>query len=185
MRKLRKVALLALPLIALLLVGLIVVERYVFSLTGYILGATGLCTHKSVDAGGYNGLPEKLSFVPDVETIAEQMGRNDEYGTSLVGTLVVISKNFNGVKYKVMLQRDQYAGVPFGTFNINTYPFSATDNIGDYSLRNGEPCRTPNAVLEGNIYSIIDDLPLKSEEKDELKSHVHAGVIVDINLPIM
>ena len=183
MRKLRH-ALYALPIFALVVVSLIVVDRYVISLTGYALGAAGLCKHKSVHVAGYNGYPQELSFVPDFQTIAHELRNKSSYRIDLRDYQVTVTRKFNDVEYNLILEKRVRDGVSTGLFDLNTYPRYAVKDL-TFDSRDGEPCATPNAILDANVYAIIDDLPLTAAQKNELQGHVHSGVILDINFPML
>jgi len=174
-RKMLKITLLGIMVSVVLL---IIINRYVFSWTGLISSAVGLCKYKSVAVPAENGYPVKLSQAYDIPQIASVMrtNRNYEINEHYNGNGLAVSRMFNGVKYNVLLY-ENHNGVT--EFNLNTY------NFAGYSsglVTDGERCTTPSYALERNVQRIIDDLPLSDLQKSELKQNIRVQTTIDLKL---
>ena len=164
-RKLVKIFIFGLLVPFLLLVA---VNRFVFSWTGLILQGTGLCKFKSIGVPTENGHNQTLQQTYDLRQIATVMKANPNYEVNDLasgGTGLVVSRRFNGVKYNISfdVHRDTYE------FNLNTYDFAGYPSG---SVSDGEKCTTPSYRIEQNVYRVIDELPLNSLQRAELKANV-------------
>jgi hypothetical protein len=164
-------------LILILFVGvLIIIDRYFFSLTGFVSGQTRLCKHKTVRVPGENANPQKLSFSIDPKHIASELKKMPAYEVNdwYEGNRAVISRRFGDVKYNIVLEFRYGDGQ--GQFNLNTFDFKG---YPEGSVDGGETCTTPNRVLMGNVHQMIDDMPLSDGQKDEMKQHVRVTMVGD------
>lgn len=174
--KLRKMIIYSLLVLTAFVGALIIIEQFFYSLTGFAMQQTNLCRHKTVCVRGENSAPQPLSFPIDPHFLAAEMRKvpgyevNDRNGVS-----VMISRRFGEVKYNIVLgNRDGY-----GLMNLNTFD-SAGYSAG--SVVGGETCTTPGRFLKKNVYNMIDDLPITTGQKDEMKGYVAVTVQINFSL---
>ena len=163
-------------LIPLLLLG--AVNRYVFSWTGLIMKGAGLCAYRSVGVPPANAHAQALQQKYDLRQIAAVMRTNPNYEVNdraSGGTGLVVSRRFNGVKYNIDFEvhKDAYE------FTLNTFDFGGYPSG---SVSEGEKCTTPSYWIEQKVYRMIDDLPLNSSQRAELKANVIVQDITNLKI---
>jgi hypothetical protein len=151
-----------------IIVILFVVNRYFYSWTGLLFSKIDFCDYKSVSVLGNNGYPKPMSFRFEPQIIAQEMSKNSNYQVNnrYNGNGAVISRNFNGVIYKLYFEN---RGGSFEGFNLGT---GIDDPRYDFPATGGEKCTAPSYLLRKNVFTMIDDLPLTPEQKEELKENV-------------
>jgi hypothetical protein len=157
---------------------LVAVNRFVFSWTGLILKGAGLCKFRSIGVPTENGHNQKLQQKYDLRQIAAVMRANPNYEVNdraSGGIGLVLSRRFNGVKYNISfdVHNDTYE------FNLNTYDF---DGYPNGSVSDGEKCTTASYRIEQCVYRMIDDLPLNSLQRAELKANVIVENMADLRI---
>lgn len=153
----------------------VLINYYHFSWTGYLSNKAGLCNFKTVTVPVKNNFPQKLSYDFDPQFIAEAMAKNPDYEVNAYfhnrGT--VVTRKFGNINYQISFQnsRGSYEG-----FNLNT----STD-VEKYSFPTtvGEKCVTPSYKLKENVFFMIDDLPLTTSQKNEMKEYVNVTSVLD------
>ena len=144
----------------------ILIESYFFSWTGYLSGKAGFCEYKSISVPADSSGVQKTGFEFDTKYIAAEMRKKGIYEVKEGNErFVVIKRKFGDVTYGMMLH-----GPP--SPNQGFIIFTGLDDNPLVQTPNGESCTTPNRVLRENIYSIIDDLPLNEQQKNEMKGYV-------------
>ncbi|HQU82324.1 MAG TPA: hypothetical protein PKY59_04325 [Pyrinomonadaceae bacterium] len=148
---------------------LFVINRYVYSWMGLMLSKIDFCEHKSVSVLGDNGYPVPTSFRFDTQYIAREMSKNENYAVNdrYNGGGTVVSRNYDGVIYNLYFNNQENGN---GRFKLGTGIYYPQYKFGSYG---GEKCTTPSYALKRNVFTIIEDLPLTNEQKNELKQHVH------------
>lgn len=174
----RTLLLFLLPLFTTIAV-LFVINRYYYSWTGLVLNKVGLCEYKSVSVFGHNGYPKPMSFRFDTQFIAGEMSKNSNYQVNnrYNGNGTVVSRNFDGVIYKLYFEN---RGGSFEGFNLGTG--IDDDPRFDYPAPGGEKCTVPSYTLKKNVLTMIGDLPLTDEQKDELRKSVWVIPVINLNL---
>lgn len=157
---------------------LFVTNRYFYSWAGLISNKVGFCEYKTVSVPGHNGYPKQMSFRFDPQIIAREMSKNKNYQVNdhYNGNGALISRNFDGVIYKLYFEN---RGGSFEGFNLGT----GIDDPGyDFPAVGGEKCTTPSSLLKKNTFTVIDDLPLTDQQKNELKKNVWVVSMIELNL---
>lgn len=154
------------------------VNRYVFSWTGLIMKGSGLCKFRSIGVPTENAHNQALQQKYDLRQIAAVIRLNSNYEVNdraSGGTGLVVSRRFNGVKYNISfdVHKDAYE------FNLNTFDFGGYPSG---SVSEGEKCTTASYWIEQNVYRMIDDLPLNSLQRAELKANVRVQNITNLKL---
>jgi len=146
---------------------LFLVNRFVFSWGGLLLSTVNLCKYKSVAVPRGNGANTELAQSYQLHEIAAAMkakGNYDVNERASGGQGLVISRIFNGVNYNIIFDTFKKS-----EFNLNTY------NFRGYSgglVTGGEKCTTASYSIERKVYQMIDDMPLNSAQRKELKGNV-------------
>ena len=125
------------------------------------------CKYKSIAVPTDNSTNQKLDQAYDLKRLVSVMRVNRDYEVNdhYNGDGVVVSRVINGVKYNIIFENRN--GIT--EFNLNTYNFKGYPNG---TVAWGEKCSTPNHLVKRNVYRIIDDLSLNSQQKSELKQYV-------------
>ncbi|MGH7784158.1 MAG: hypothetical protein ACREO5_10005 [Candidatus Binatia bacterium] len=158
-------------------VALLVINRYDYSWVGITLSTVGLCLQKSVYVTGDNGQPMKLSYGIDLDAINQALAADPNYDLTFHETYLRVSRRFGNVRYTIVF--DNYANQDqnITNFNLNTFSKASDENAG-------EDCSVPTAVIRGNIYTIINDLPLTESKKSEIRESVRVSYQPDLNFPM-
>jgi hypothetical protein len=143
---------------------------------------TGLCECKSVSVSVENAAPRDLSFDLNAQQIALQMRKNKNYTVNYFsGDLNArISRDFGNVRYEFRIEhyRNAIISREYIGFNIDT---ELIVKDASFPIRSrGERCITPNYILKENVFTMINDLPLTEQQKNEMKQHVRVMYVADI-----
>jgi len=125
------------------------------------------CDYKSIGVPTENGSNQKLTGSYDLKRLAEAMklNRNYEINDHYNGDGLVVSRVFKGVKYNIVLEkRDETTELNLNTYNFKGYP--------NGTVAWGERCNRRNESIKSNVLRMIEDLPLDSHQKSELKKYV-------------
>ena len=164
--------------VVLVLSILFLINRFIFSWGGLLLSTVDLCKYKSVAVPTGNGTNQQLAQSYQLHEIAAVMKAKGNYEVNeraSGGQGLVISRTFNGVNYNIVF--DTFKNV--SEFNLNTY------NFRGYSgglVTGGEKCTTASYRIEKKVYRMIDDMPLNSAQRTELKENVRVINATNIRL---
>lgn len=128
---------------------------------------TSRCQYKSIAVPTENSANQKLSRLYDLRRLADVMSRNRNYEINdrYNGEGLVISRVFKRVKYNVVFEnRDGTTELNLNTYNFKGYP--------NGTVAWGEKCNRQDDVIKSNVFRMIEDLPLESQQKSELKKYV-------------
>jgi hypothetical protein len=163
--------------LAVLLV-LLIINRFIFSWGGLLLSGASLCKYKTISVPTNNGRNQPLAQTYDLHEIARVMKTRDGYEVNdhaSGGLGLVISRTFDAVKYNITFeQRGDSYGLNLSTYNFAGYPNGSVDG--------GERCTAPASRLEKRIFQVIDDMPLNSTQREELKDNVRVINVGNLRL---
>lgn len=147
----------------------ILVERYLFSWTGFLSNKIGLCDYKTVRVLAENGGYQKMSFDFDNQYIASEMRKKTDYQVEeLDSDYLIVLKKIGNVSYEVWFANAD--GFDEG-FKLKT----SVEEKQFPESTGGESYITPNRVLKRKISTIIDDLPLIEDQKNEMKEYIRVS----------
>jgi hypothetical protein len=161
--------------IILIIFALLLVNRYLYSWTGFLANKVGLCKFRTVSVSGYNASPAKLTFLFDPEEIAREMSKNENYKVNGFSNkhYVSVTRTFDGIIYNLTLHNG--GGLQDG-FSVDTL-LPAPEHPNLIGRWGGEHFATPDYILKNKIYTMIDDLPLTKEQKDEMKQLMYCQCV--------
>ena len=147
---------------------LFLINRFIFSWGGLLFSTVNLCEYKSIGVPTENAANKTLAQFYQLHEIAAVMkakGNYDINERASGGQGLVISRIFNGVNYNIIF--DTHKNV--SEFNLNTYNFRGYPSG---TVTGGEKCTTASYSIEKKVYQMIDDMPLNSAQRTELKENV-------------
>lgn len=156
---------------------LFLVNRYLFSWTGFILNkipspfGCSWCDRKSIGVPVANGHSKILSFVIDLAKVASTLESKSNYHLINFGYRITAYRKFGRVWYHVSLYTYQYGCKTMTEMSLGTGTSLSLWRDGEPDIR-GESCIVPNSWIKNRIYRMIDDLPLTKKQNAEVKKNV-------------
>lgn len=156
---------------------LFLVNRYLFSWAGLILRAIptpfgcSFCDYKSIGVPVENNHPKILSFVVDLAKVANAFHGNSNYYVVNFGYRVIIYRKYGKVWYWLRLDGSSRNYQSINEMSLGTGTPLSKWREGEPSI-DGESFATPSGWIKKRSFQIINDLPLSTAQKAEMKKSV-------------
>ncbi len=152
--------------------GLWAINYFVYSWIGFGESLIGFCENKQV---GLNGSSSSrgisLDEVIDLKKLADETRSNSDYKTDLRGDYALyLERTLNGKPYQLLLENNKLVDSTWFKFSENQ------------QNQNKESCKLPNYWIMQDVYNMIDNLPLKENQKNRVKDNLRISISIHLSL---
>src|SRR5882757_10182875 len=153
-KKIAKILIIVFAGLILVFIALTYLNYYFFSVTGFLAESAGLCSGKEVDFPREGLQRPQLSFPINAEQIGRDLAGNSHFRAQpFSASRITIQRKFGPISYQIYL--------------------SSYDGQTEFSISSsGGRCSAPDESLRNDAYQMIDDLPLDTTQKNEMKKYV-------------
>lgn len=152
--------------------GLLAINYYVYSLFGFVESKIGFCESKQIGLSNpTSSRGISLDEVIDLKILADETRKNSEYKTDIRGDYALyLERTLNGKSYQLLLENHNLAASTWFKFSENQ------------QNQNKESCKLPNYWIMQDAYKMIDDLPLKENQKNRIKDNLRISISIHLSL---